>query len=64
MENGLIYIPGGWLPGVPARDLTADEVEKYGGRDFLLASGRYKEPEGVKKIEAPKLASPKKDKEQ
>lgn len=32
---------GGWLPGVPARDLSADEVEQHGGTEGLLASGLY-----------------------
>ena len=34
------YIGGGYLAGVPARDLTADEVRKY-GRERLLKSGLY-----------------------
>jgi len=33
---GLRYVGPGWVPGVPARDLTADEVEAYGGEVFLL----------------------------
>lgn len=32
---------GGSLPDVPARDLSADEVERFGGTDALLASGLY-----------------------
>lgn len=32
---------GGFLPNVPARDLTAAEVEEFGGRQALLASGLY-----------------------
>ena len=32
---------GGWLPGVPARDLNDDEVEELGGMDALLATGLY-----------------------
>ena len=37
---GLHYLGGGFLPGVPARDLTPLEVERY-GRDILLATGLY-----------------------
>lgn len=32
---------GAFIPGVPARDLTADEVKQYGGEKVLLASGIY-----------------------
>lgn len=31
------------LPGIPGRDLTADEVEQHGGKDALLATGLYEE---------------------
>ena len=34
----------GFMDGVPARDLTADEVAKYGGHEALLKSGCYEEP--------------------
>jgi hypothetical protein len=48
-ENiALIYIGTSWLPGVPARDLTTDEVKTYGGKETLLASGNYKEPTVIK----------------
>ena len=33
---------GAFLPDIPARDLTVDEVEKF-GKKFLLASGLYAE---------------------
>lgn len=36
----LQYIGGGHLPGVPSRNLTAEEVKKYGEKT-LLASGLY-----------------------
>lgn len=41
----LIYVGGGWLPGVPARDLTASEVEQYGGADYLISTGLYRAAE-------------------
>ena len=48
---------GAFLAGVPARDLTTDEVERLGGRSFLLASGLY-----VTAGEDKKSAGPKEDK--
>ena len=41
-ETTLIYVGGGFLPGVPARDLSADEVEQYGGQKALIKSGLYR----------------------
>ena len=41
---GLIYIGKGFVSGIPARNLTSDEVEKY-GKEALLATGIYTEPE-------------------
>lgn len=38
----------GWLPGVPARDLSIEEVERY-GRKRLLDSGLYAEDEPEEK---------------
>lgn len=32
---------GGFLPGIPARDLTAAEVEELGGVKVLLETGLY-----------------------
>ncbi len=32
---------GDWLAGVPARDLSDDEVALYGGAEALLKSGLY-----------------------
>lgn len=31
-------------PGVPARDLTEEEVEQYGGERVLLAVGLWEKP--------------------
>ena len=41
--NGLRYVGGGFLPGVPAKDLTAEQVEQYGGEKTLIASELYEE---------------------
>jgi hypothetical protein len=38
----LKYIGGGFIPGVPARDLTEEEAKQYGGRLALIRTGRYK----------------------
>lgn len=49
----LIYKGGGYLVGVPARNLTEEEVKKY-GKDRLLNSGLYIEdkPRKSKRFEA------------
>lgn len=44
---GLKYMGGGFLPGVPARDLTDDEVKQYDEK-ALLNSGLYKKAKSVK----------------
>lgn len=40
-EIKLRYVGAGFLPGVPARDLTEDEVKAHGGLRELKASGLY-----------------------
>lgn len=35
---------GSWLPGVPARDLSDEEVKEYGGKDFLVRTRLYVAP--------------------
>lgn len=37
----LIYTGKGFLPGVPARNLTAEEARKNGGAEFLIQTGIY-----------------------
>lgn len=37
----LYYVGDGFIPGVPARDLTGEEVDLYGGVQPLVASGLY-----------------------
>ena len=50
----------GFYVKVPARDLSADEVEQYGGREFLLSLGLYEEVEQPKP-KAAKKKSPLED---
>ena len=46
----LKYNGNGYYPGIPTRDLTDEEVEKYGGEKFLLSLKIYeKVTEPVKK---------------
>jgi len=51
----LIYNGKGFLVGIPARDLTDEEVKQFGGEKKLLKSGLYEK-------EAPQKA-PKQKKE-
>ena len=56
---GLIYVGSSFFGGVPARDLTADEVAnlpKQYNREMLVESGLYAEP---KSLRAPKKTSSK-----
>lgn len=50
----LVYTGGGFkgaLPGIPARDLTADEVKQHGGESELLGTGLYDKPKSTSKKE-------------
>lgn len=49
-NDGLRYLGGGSLIGVPARDLTPDEVKEF-GKARLLSSGLYAT---FKKVYVPK----------
>ena len=40
----------GAIIGIPARNLSNEEVKKYGGKEFLLETGLYKEPANSKKL--------------
>lgn len=43
----LVYIGrGAAIPGIPARDLTAEEVEYFGGAESLVATGLYQAESG------------------
>lgn len=35
----------GFLPGIPARDLTNEEVERFGGEEALEETGLYERTE-------------------
>ena len=35
------YIGKAWKRGIPARNLSAEEVEKYGGVELLTKTGLY-----------------------
>ena len=48
---GLIYVGWGFYAGVPARDLTPAEVEKYGGVEQLTKDGFYITPKPTTKKE-------------
>ena len=46
------YIGKAWKRGIPARNLSAEEVEKYGGVELLTKTGLYevvRKPKKVKK---------------
>jgi hypothetical protein len=38
----LKYVGKSFIPGIPARDLTDEEVKQYGGETKLVATGLYK----------------------
>lgn len=44
---------GSFLPGVPSRDLNAEEVKRFGGSDYLIGSGLYVETKRRLKIQSP-----------
>ena len=53
---GMKYIGNGFfVVGVPARDLSVDEVEKF-GEAFLLKSGLYKKVGATRKTTTKKPA--------
>lgn len=60
---GMRYVgkSGRWMFGVPKRDLSEDEVSKY-GRDFLLSSGLYEEIKTDKSEPEPEFKFNKKEK--
>lgn len=46
MSGGLRYVGGGFFAGVPARDLTAEEADRF-GRAMLLRSLLYVEADAA-----------------
>ncbi len=50
----LKYIGKGFIPGIPARDLTKDEIKKYGGVKFLLETGLFEKPKRKIKVKVVK----------
>ena len=51
-KAAMIYKGNGFYVNIPARDLSAEEVERF-GREFLLSLGLYEEVEQPK----PKLSN-------
>jgi len=51
----LKYTGGGFIPDVPARDLTEDEAARYGGAPLLVSSGMYEVEQPKTKREVAKL---------
>lgn len=58
-EIRLRYTGDGFMPGVPARDLTEDEVKEHGGLRLLLATGLYERVEEPPADKTEKAASKK-----
>ena len=57
--SALNYVgDGSWLPGVPARNLSAAEVEEHGGVEVLLRSGLYALVTGQPAIPEPPYPPP------
>ena len=50
----LIWKGTGFLPNIPARDLTDEEAKQFGGERSLLASGLYEKETPPKKRETTK----------
>lgn len=48
---GLLYVGPGFYAGVPARDLTPEEVEEHGGVKQLTKDGYYITPKPTTKKE-------------
>lgn len=59
--SGLKYVGGGFIAGVPARDLTEAEAGGY-GRQRLIASGLYKAAEKPKAADNKQAAGPQENK--
>lgn len=42
IKIALIYVGGGSLRGIPARNLTKEEANRFGGEDYLISTKLYK----------------------
>ena len=40
---------GSWMYGIPAKDLTSEQVEKHGGVEYLVGTGLYEVVQKPKK---------------
>ena len=50
LDRKLVYIGEGIvITGIPPRDLTAAEVDKFGGIDALIETGLYARPEDIER---------------
>lgn len=55
----LIYIGNGAaIPDIPARDLSDEEVEQFGGEQRLVKTGLYRKPSKEKSQKQEKPAGP------
>lgn len=61
-KPGLRYVgEDRWIPGIPARDLTAEEVDELGGEKELVKSGLYEKAGQTKAMDGPKENKSKSD---
>ena len=51
----LKFIGNGFIPGIPARDLTDEEVKKYGGEKLLISKGLWEKPKPKKEKKKVKI---------
>ena len=50
-KAGLTYCGGGaYVAGIPARDLTAEEVAEYGGEKFLTETRLYRLAQKMREV--------------
>ena len=54
LSDKLRYVGAGFIPGIPARDLTAEEVQQYGGVKTLIATQLYRREKQPPKKEGKK----------
>lgn len=40
----LVYVGNRVIPGIPARNLTAEEVDQHGGEKVLIETKLYEKP--------------------